>query len=847
MPIDTLNQTTQRRLQDYMDTLGLSLDEAVNMLLDEATSEPALNTPLAEIDFEPGNLNEQFFQLIVETMPSIFYIYDLSTRRVVFNNESIQQVLGYTAEQARTASADVIESLFHPQDRAHIKRIGLAMRTPLDSRHTHEIEFRIRNADGEYRWLHNLLRVLSRQEDGRPHLLIAVAHDVTERHQIEQQLRRTEDELITLNRALIEHGADRAIELDQLTHDLIAREQRYRDIVETANEGIWVLDPNVTTTYVNKRMAEMLGYTPTEMVGESLWSFMTAENQATAHYYFERRQQGITENHDFCFQHRDGYEVWTRIATSPLLDENGNFDGTLGMVTDITLRKMLENELVEHTRFMESVTVTAPILIYIFDRIKNTGTYINGAFEKILGYSLTDMQLMPELMASLTHPDDLAMFTAYQQTTRLPEGQTIRSYELRCIHKDGHTCWLLIQDTPFKYDDNGNITQFLGVAQDITERKRAEAAVRANEQRLSALIENAPDIINVVEVEYQTIEYLNHREFFGYDLTEYATISQLLQITHPDDLQIIVDAWIAVLSDNGFITEQIEYRIINHANKVDWVQVRLTPYMFDENGLITHVLSHMTPITERKEAELTLIEGLERERELSAMRSRFVMTASHEFRTPLTTILSSTDLLRTRYARMTDEWRQRHFHKIEEQVSHMTTLTDDVLMIGRLENNTIRVNIQRTDIREMITTVIEEETTEQNRDHVHFTAPSHSVYIYVDRMLLRKITSNLISNAIKYSPALSAEQPVHVTLQTDDDHIIFTVQDQGIGIPADDQNKLFIPFQRGSNVDTIQGTGLGLSIAKQAIELHDGTIDFNSEHGYGTTFTITLPSRLPIS
>ncbi len=127
-------------------------------------------------------------------------------------------------------------------------------------------------------------------------------------------------------------------------------EDRYRQIVETAQEGIWLLDAHANTTYVNRHMADMLGYTVEEMQGRNLLDFMTTENQQSALYYLERRQQGIIEDHEFCFEHKTGRAVWTTIATNPLVNEAGVYEGTMGMITDVTARKNGEALKIEQER-----------------------------------------------------------------------------------------------------------------------------------------------------------------------------------------------------------------------------------------------------------------------------------------------------------------------------------------------------------------------------------------------------------------------------------------------------------------------------------------------------------------
>ncbi|MEB3829077.1 hybrid sensor histidine kinase/response regulator [Phormidium sp. CCY1219] len=237
--------------------------------------------------------------------------------------------------------------------------------------------------------------------------------------------------------------------------------------------------------------------------------------------------------------------------------------------------------------------------------------------------------------------------------------------------------------------------------------------------------------------------------------------------------------------------------------------------------------------------EVQLRDALAQEKELSDMKTRIITTISHEYRTPLTTIASSAELLEA-YRHKWDEQKQlKHFNRIQSAIKHMTNLVEEVLFINRAESE--KLDFYPVDLNlEKFCSEIVEEIQQPNREkyQVKFMPDAGEVNAQFDAKLLRQILTNLLSNAIKYSPEGGV---VELHLSRDPEQVVFQVRDEGIGIPPEDQEKLFQSFSRASNVATIQGTGLGLSIVQKCVELHGGKISVDSQLGVGTTFTVCLP------
>ncbi len=275
-----------------------------------------------------------------------------------------------------------------------------------------------------------------------------------------------------------------------------------------------------------------------------------------------------------------------------------------------------------------------------------------------------------------------------------------------------------------------------------------------------------------------------------------------------------------------------------------------------ENVTLYQALQEHAAELERRVAERTaaleaasaqLRQALAQERELNELKTRFISMVSHEFRTPLTAILSSAELLDRYSDRLTTERRQIHLQRIAATVQHMTALLEDVLLIGRDEAGRLQPTPQPVDILAFCQDLIEELQLGVGARHqlqldLSGLGERKSLPALIDEQLLRQILGNLLSNAIKYSSPASL---VRLVVQRRANQMIFQVIDQGIGIPATDLPHLFEPFHRAANVGSAPGTGLGLNIVRRAATRCGGEVTVQSAEGQGTTFTVTLPLYPP--
>lgn len=285
---------------------------------------------------------------------------------------------------------------------------------------------------------------------------------------------------------------------------------------------------------------------------------------------------------------------------------------------------------------------------------------------------------------------------------------------------------------------------------------------------------------------------------------------------------------------NGeYLSFETEYRRVPYA-------INTTP-LSAENGKITHALFVLLNIRSRKQNEKRMLENLEREKELSNLKSRFISTASHEFRTPLSVILSSTTLIEKQNEPGMEAQRVKHLNRIKSNVQHLVTVLNDFLSLSKLEEGETVAKPDWFDLIALGKSMIDQMVLSKKKGQViAFEHYNPSMHVYLDGKLVRHILLNLLGNAIKYSGEGSK---ITLKILEDEKKTTIAVIDEGIGIPLKEQQYLFQRFFRAKNSLNIAGTGLGLHIVRQYTELMDGALEFESMENRGSTFTVTFPKK----
>ncbi len=406
----------------------------------------------------------------------------------------------------------------------------------------------------------------------------------------------------------------------------------------------------------------------------------------------------------------------------------------------------------------------------------------------------------------------------------------------------------------------------------VTKQKEYEQTIQQEKELAQTYLDIAGSMVVVLNKIGQ-IQLLNQRgeEILGVKEEQVIGLNWFEKFLPEEERTGAREVFQSLMSEQGGDVEYFENLVINHQGKecLIWFHNRV---LLDENGRSIGTISSGVDITEQRQAEkllkesqlklenyaasleskvkertmeleesqTQLMQALGKERELGELKSRFVSMASHEFRTPLSMILSAAELMEMYHASAKYDKMDRNIDRIKSAVRNLTNILNDFLSLEKLEAGKIEAQQQTIMLFTFLIELQEEiKPILQSGQQLILTNPSIPS-IETDAYLLKNILINLISNAIKYSPQGT---DVELSISQNAQQIIFAVIDQGIGIPASDKAHMFSRFFRASNAENIQGTGLGLTIVKRYLALINGTIDFESWAGKGSTFYVYLPKQ----
>ncbi|WP_009630746.1 PAS domain S-box protein [Synechocystis sp. PCC 7509] len=617
------------------------------------------------------------------------------------------------------------------------------------------------------------------------------------------------------------------IQRKQVEEALSDSEERFRLLVEGGKDyAIFMLDIEGNIISWNTGAERITGYTSAEILGRSFYCFYPPEDRAINKpeyllHLAKVNSQIEDEGWRIC---KDGSQIWVDEIITALKDQNGQLRGFSKVVRNTTENRRSQQALQESEQRLQAILDNSTALIYVKD-LQGRFITINSWFgivfnihrEEIKGK--TDYDLFPKEIADTYRANELKVI----------ETKSPMDWEEVAPQSDGLHTYISIKFPLF--DAVGKIYAVCGISTDISDRKRVEDALNSSLATNRALLNAIPDsmfrisfkgiFVNFKAVKNNRLP-LPTQEFLGKSLYEVFPY----QVANPmmDCVQL------ALTTKNMQI---LEYQLLLDDNLLDY-EARIAVSAENE------VMAIIRDITERKHVETDIRQALEKEKELGELKSRFVTMASHEFRTPLATILSSSELLEYYSHKWSDDKKLKHQQRIQSSVKHMTSLLDDVLLIGKAEAGKLEFQPRLLDIIQLSRDLVEEVQVTTQTHTINFCPQTQWDRLdgLIDEKLFRHIITNLLTNAVKYSPQ---GKEVDFNLECDRTRAIFSIQDGGIGISIEDQQQLFESFHRGRNVSNIPGTGLGLAIVKKSVDLHGGTITAESQLEVGTKFTVTLP------
>lgn len=541
------------------------------------------------------------------------------------------------------------------------------------------------------------------------------------------------------------------------------------------------------------------------------------------------------------------------------------------------------------TEQLEAITRMMHDGVIIID-VQGMMLNVNPAAAELFGYRPHELTghpvtiLMPE-EHSAHHDSYIKKYLDTREARIIGTGR-----ELEGVKKDGSRF-------PFRLSVEmltmGEDLRFIGILHDMTEIREKERQLEVSRRQLHAVFETAVDGIIIID-STGVIRMVNPAaaRLFGYTIK--AMLGQRIELFMPEPDASRHHEYMEHYHDTGRpriigigrevngkkrdgstfpfhlgvsrvdVGSQVFYTGIIHdlseqkeqQNRILQLNQELEKKVQDRTEELTIVVNRMLQTNERlrlevkrrEQAERELLDrekdlraSLQSEKELSRMKSRFVSMASHEFRTPLSTILSSASLI-GRYAREgTTEPMEKHVQRIKSSVSNLNSILNDFLSIGKIEDGIVDVNFSYFDLREFLSDILDDVQGLMKKDQtIEIIGPPQRQLIYLDKHLLKNIYINLVSNGIKYS---EPGKTIYMTGEVDGDKLRGEVRDEGMGIPTEDQQQLFERFFRAQNVTNIQGTGLGLYIVKQYLSLLEGTIGFESVPEKGTRFYFEIPLK----
>ncbi len=767
---------------------------------------------------------EERYKAIHNMSGEFIYIYDLKGNFIEIN-EAAEKRLGFTNEELKNVN---IRSLIVNDD--DIKLLDNRLSELIKGNKITATEsYKIKNKYGEFLEIESNVSLLHKDE--KPYAFIGIARDFTERNRIYSELKKSKE--------------------------------LYKLLVENQTDFIVKVDPEGSFLYVSPSYCEFFGKSENELLGKKFFPFVHDDDIKNTRSAFQASLKPpfatYVEQRAFT---KLGWR-WLAWAHKAVLDDMGKVTAVLGTGRDINYKKLAEIEVLKNEeRYKETINFL-PVSVYEFDINKNI-TFLNKKAKDLTG--LSDEEVFSSNLNPLDYIVPSNMEYAGKSLERvLVKGELVNGTEYKIRHKNGMETNVLANTAPIY--NNGKIVGVRGAAIDINELKKIEEKLRESEEKYRNLFEkNFSAVIvsdingNIIDCNQAFAEMLglanvssakkmNIKDLYG-DLEYREKIEELLRSNGEiknyafrmknirGETKYIIGNAAVDYDDNGEIKTIRKYLTDNTEKEI--AQQKLENY---KNHLETVVHKRTEQLKleleKQKIAEEIIQKAFQKEKELNELKTSFISTASHEFRTPLTSIRLYTDLIAMMGKEINEIELKNYIEHIQTSVKNMTTLINDVLTLSRTDTGKIYFTPSVIDLHRFSENILSEIKDICSPKHtLIFNYKTSRNKFLLDEKLLRHIFLNLLSNAVKYSPNGGT---VSLEINIDNNLILFIFSDEGMGIAENELINLFEPFYRTSNSQAIEGTGLGLAIVKRSVELHGGTIEINSYLNKGTKFYVRLP------
>lgn len=617
--------------------------------------------------------------------------------------------------------------------------------------------------------------------------------------------------------------------------NLIESLKGLKQTLQKSPQMICHVDPNGQILFVNDIMLFTLGFTEEEILSTTLYNLIDPR-------YFEKNIFDLT-----AFVSKSSSEIELPIRTKwdtsvilqtvfvPIYDEAGNLQHISCYFNHLEEIKSKEKELKLYQSLVEAS--------YDGIALVNDGRIIiaNKSFAKIFGYDSGEELINKEVL-DLSSNDDIIKVAEY---FRLIEKKKDAPSRFDFLGKKRDNSYLHIELSVGTFDFE-NQTYIVVIARDVTERIRAQKAIRESEEKYRTITENIDDFLFTFERIGFSLRPVfcttSVQKICGYTQTDFLSDSKLfLKIIHPDDFKVLKPKLMSLLKSRIQLSGEFEFRIINKQGNIVWVRTKLN-LIRSGTGRIQKLFGLVSDITYRKRAEEELRKSTQNLIKLNETKDRFISIISHDLRTPFSSIIGFTDLLENDED-LSDEERKQYIRYIQEASKSMLSLVNSLLDWTRLQTGRIRFEPQKVNITEIINDSISVLRGSALQKQIEITSQiNNDLFLFIDKSLISQVFNNLISNAIKFTHR-NGKITISAVPAENKRFVKFSVKDTGIGINPEDMQKLFKVDSKFSTEGTAgeKGSGLGLTLVKEIIEKHGGTIWVESKPGEGSDFQFTLP------
>lgn len=601
-------------------------------------------------------------------------------------------------------------------------------------------------------------------------------------------------------------------------------EERLRMALSATGMGMFELFLRDDQIFYNERLPDIFGLSGTQKLRHTDFKDLLLEEDKeivmtslqnsfiTGTYAYEAR-----------IKRTDGRVVWLKTRGRVYHDEAGKPDRILGTVEDVTEEKEREQKLRKSEQKLRSLIENSPFPIAIYEGLEMTVTMVNKAVIDLWGKGAdivgkTFLEVLPELK-------DFEFVDHLQRVykTGIPFSELNKRVDFN-IDGRMQKHYFDYNYTPL-FNEEGKVFGVMNTAADVTNVVTAKIELEESEARFRLLADSLPQLIWAGD-KYGNLNYWNRATYQYCGVTpEQLHSGKWAEIVHPEDRKENLRRWMeSIKTGKGFL---LEHRFKTADGSYRWQLSRALP-LRDENNEIVRWVGSSTDIDEMKEQE--------------QQKDFFISMASHELKTPLTSIKAYIQILMSKFEKENDEFVSKSLKAVNKQITKLTGLIAELLDLSKIKAGSLTLEYQRFDLNELIDDSITE-TLQINPDHrIVFYQEVKPLEILGDRDRLGQVMLNMLSNAIKYSPG---KGDITVRSKIVNEEIMVVVEDQGIGINHTDKTKVFDRFFRvgGANEETFPGFGIGLYLVKDIISRHKGRVGVESELGKGSVFYFTLPLR----